>query len=238
MKKIIFISVIFVFLPFYLFSTPFYTETELFDKENVVTSVRDVGAPFVKDGYIVFTAHKSHRFVGISFDFEQYTEVHSFERLMFYDMDYNPMDSILFYLCEIPPHTKRVHYRLIIDGLWTHDPENSNIIVDTETNIAFSYIDLPYEAPVITKKTDAGFVHFVYEGTPGENIRLAGSFSGWDPYIYQLEETRPGFYELHLHLPPGTHYYTYYRGFTPFVDEKNPDRAYTDEGRVASVIYN
>ena len=236
MKKIFFISFIFIYLLFSAFSGSLYTEQELYDRQNLISSIRRVGEPFIQDGYIVFTAKEEYRFVGISFDFEQYKKIHALERLPFFDMDYEPLDSVLFYLCKIPQNTKRIQYRLIIDGLWTNDPLNSAIRIDETTQMKLSYVDLPYEAPVITKKTEDGFVRFIYEGEPGQTISLSGSFTGWDPYIYQMEETKQGFYELRLHLPPGTHYYTYYKGFTSFVDEKNPERAYTEEGRVASVL--
>lgn len=236
MKKIVFISFIFIFLCFQLFSVANYTEEVLYDRQNIISSIRHIGEPFVQGDYIVFTAKEEHRFVGISFDFEQYKTIHAFERLPFFDMDYKPLDSLLFYLCKIPANTKRIQYRMIIDGLWTNDPLNSQVLIDTQTHLKLSYIDLPYAAPIITQKMDEGFVRFVYEGEAGQNIRLSGSFTSWDPYIYQLEETQPGFYEIRLFLPPGTHYYTYYKGFTSFIDEKNPKRAYTDEGRVASVL--
>ena len=52
----------------------------------------------------------------------------------------------------------------------------------------------------------------------------------------ELEETKPGFYELSIPLPTGIYYYNYYLGMNSFVDKTNPNRAYTPEGRTASVI--
>jgi hypothetical protein len=52
-----------------------------------------------------------------------------------------------------------------------------------------------------------------------------------------LEETSPGFYEITLALPKGSYFYAYYKGTTSFVDETNPDKAYTPDGRVASVLH-
>ena len=55
-------------------------------------------------------------------------------------------------------------------------------------------------------------VKFVYEGNSGEKIRLAGSFTNWDSFIYYLKETKVGYYEIEIPLPPGTYYYTFYNG--------------------------
>ena len=55
-----------------------------------------------------------------------------------------------------------------------------------------------------------GTVHFVYKGKAGQHIRLGGSFTNWDSWIYELTETSPGLYELELPLPAGKYYYSYY----------------------------
>ena len=79
-------------------------------------------------------------------------------------------------------------------------------------------------------------VKFVYHGKTGEKIRLAGSFTNWDSFIYYLKEITPGHYELDLPLPSGTYYYTFYNGLDVILDEKNPNKVYTPEGRVACVL--
>ena len=83
------------------------------------------------------------------------------------------------------------------------------------------------------------YVNLFYEviqGQSGQIIRLGGTFTNWDSSIYVMRETAPGLYELEIPLPRGTHYYAYYDGMASFVDKTNPDRAYTADGRTASVI--
>ena len=46
----------------------------------------------------------------------------------------------------------------------------------------------------------------------------------------------PGLYELELPLTTGTYYYNYYLGLTPILDNTNPEKIYTADGRSASVI--
>ncbi len=232
MKKIIL-----VLLLFFIAVSLFALSDDNFDVQNLISGIQRAGPPIVKNGYVIFTANKLHRHVGIAFDYENFRTIHSYERLVFYDMDNKPIDSILFFISKLPENKDSLAYRLVIDGLWTIDPLNPTMFFDATTNLNFSLIAIEEKTIQVTKETKSGSVRFVYEGKPGQNIRLAGSFSGWDPYIYQLEETSTGFYELELYLSPGTYYYTYYKGLTPFIDEKNPHRAYTKEGRIASVLY-
>lgn len=204
--------------------------------QNLIAGIKRAGPPVVQDGFIIFTADKASRHVGIAFDFEDFKTVHSFERIIFYDSDYEPVDSMLFYVTKIPKNKDTLAYRLIIDGLWTIDPLNKNTCIDKTSHIKLSLLPIQEKTVQVTKKTDSGSVRFVFEGESGQKIRLTGSFTGWDPYIYELNETSRGFYELNLHLPPGTYYYNFYKGLSSFIDEKNPERAYTKDGRVASIL--
>lgn len=231
MKKIV------IVILFILTVVPFFAlSDDSYDVQNLIAGIQRAGPPVIRDGYVIFTAEKSHRHVGVAFNYEKYKTVHSFERRVFYDSDYKIADSILFYVAKVPENTDTLAYRLVIDGLWTTDPLNSNTFFDYSTNLKLSYVTIEEKTIQTTRKTNTGSVRFIYEGESGQKIRLAGSFTSWDPYVYELQETSKGFYELELYLSPGTYYYTYYKGLTAFVDERNPERAYTKEGKVASVL--
>lgn len=231
MKKIVFCFLL-ILLTIPLFALP----EENYDVQNLIAGIQRAGPPVVKNGYIIFTAEKNNRHVGIAFAHEHYSTVHSFERLVFYDSDYKIVDSILFYISKVPENTPTLSYRLVIDGLWTTDPLNMNQYFDYSTNLPLSYINIEEKTIQVTKSSTNGGVRFVYEGKSGQKIRLTGSFTSWDPFVYELRETALGFYELELYLSPGTYYYSFYNGLTSYIDERNPDRAYTKEGRVASVL--
>lgn len=231
MKKIALV-ILFICTAFQFFAL----SNDSYDVQNLITGIQRAGPPVVKDGYVIFTADKAHRHVGVAFNYEEFRTIHSFERLVFYDSDYEPVDSILFFISKLPENKSSVGYRLVIDGLWTIDPLNDHTYFDKYSNLTLSYFSIEEKSVPATRKTDSGSVRFVYEGKTGEEIRLAGNFTSWDPYIYELYETQPGFYELELHLAPGTYYYTFYKGLTSFIDERNPERAYTREGKVASVL--
>ena len=88
----------------------------------------------------------------------------------------------------------------------------------------------------ITENVPAGKVRFIYKGKSGQKVRLGGSFTNWDSWIYELTEVQPGLYILDLPLPPGTYQYAYYIGMNSYVDTSNPQRVWSADGKAASQI--
>lgn len=224
-----------------LFSPAFSLEIENFTDnqfilDSLIASIEIPESPRVHGDYIVFTADASVRYTGIAFDFEEYRSVHAFRRLVQRDIEGNEESSVLFYILKTPATLQQISYRLVVDGLWTTDPENPVQIYDKASNLLVSKILLNNSPNISTETTEKNTVRFVYEGESGQRIRLGGSFSNWDSFIYELTETYPGLYQLELALPRGTYYYAYYKGISSFLDDKNPSKAYTIDGRVASVI--
>ena len=167
--------------------------------------------------------------------------MHSFYKNTFYDIDLEPRDGVLFFVCKLPEKTRKVSYRLVIDGVWTIDPLNDQKYYDYEADTFFSYLEVTTPEEIKTEKVLAtgkskDTIRFIYKGKPDQKIRLGGTFTNWDSYIYELNETSPGFYELNLSLSPGTYYYAYYNGNSSFVDNTNPNKAYTADGKVASIL--
>jgi hypothetical protein len=52
------------------------------------------------------------------------------------------------------------------------------------------------------------FVQFRFEAPDAANVRLAGSFTNWQPE-YALYQTAPGIWTITLPLPPGVHDYAF-----------------------------
>ncbi|MCQ2591587.1 MAG: isoamylase [Treponema sp.] len=207
-----------------------------FELDSLIHEIEKPSAPIITDDYIIFTADVNHRNVGIAFDFENYKIVHPYKLLATTDIDGTKTNKHLFYCYERQHKLTTIKYRLIIDGLWTTDPLNPNKIYDDNVNLYFSFIEDPASIIKNTGKTKDDTVHFVYKGEKGLRLNLAGTFTNWDPWIYELKETSPGFYELNLPLPTGKYYYNYYVGLTPIEDNTNPDKVYSPDGRTASVI--
>lgn len=203
---------------------------------NLVTTIDDVGAPVVKNNRIIFTAEDNARHVGIAFDFENFRTIHSFQLRKIKDAEYETQKSFYFYILDLPKDVQSVEYRLVVDGLWTTDPLNPNVVHNEKSGLKLSKVDAFRYIPPVTEQPSAGIVRFVYEGKSGQQIRLAGSFTNWDSWIYELQEVSPGIYQFELPLPPGKYEYAFYNGMKSIVDRTNSNRCYTQDGREANFI--
>jgi len=206
------------------------------------------GGPEIYEDSVVFTAPSSYHRVGISFAHEGYAKVYWFKQLMIprdreelaaagknlKNMDPNKDSGIMFYVETIPGNIKNMDYRMIIDGLWTTDPLNP-LTVTGPTGVAESRVPLP-ERPknAPPSETQPGTYRFSFQGPPGETITVGGSFNNWDPFMYFLRETSPGFYTLTLSLPPGRFQYVFFYRGEQIPDRANAGSLYTREGRVIS----
>ena len=207
-----------------------------FELDTLLHNIEKPGRPIVTEDYIIFTANTSNRSVGIAFDFENYQVIHPFQILSSTDEEGNSTRKHLFYCYQRQHRFDTLKYRLVIDGLWTTDPLNPNKEYDENVNLYFSKLENLGQIKIVTEATKSDTVKFIYKGESGLKLNLAGTFTNWDPWIYQLEEIQPGLYELELPLTRGTYYYNYYLGLTPILDNTNPQKIYTTDGRSASVI--
>ena len=206
-----------------------------FELDTLLHNIEKPCEPIVTEDYIIFTANTQNRSVGIAFDFENYQVIHPFQVLSITDDEGKSTRRHLFYCYQRQHRFDTLKYRLVIDGLWTTDPLNPNREYDEQVNLYFSKLENLGQIRIETEaKNDT--VKFIYKGESGLKLQLAGTFTNWDPWIYQLEEIQPGLYELELPLTSGTYYYNYYLGLTPILDNTNPEKIYTADGRSASVI--
>lgn len=205
-----------------------------YDLSALIAEINSVRAPVVKGSHLIFTADAKPRFVGITFDFENFKTIHSLRRIDTYDMDYKVVNALYFYVLDIPENLTTVSYKLVVDGLWTIDPVNPNTKYDRTAGM-LSTVKIP-QTGAQGSAARYGTARFVYYGEPGVHVRLNGSFTNWDPYIYELRETAPGVYELELPLLKGTYYYYFVRGLSELTDPTNPSRIHSPDGRSASVL--
>ena len=245
MKKFIFalIGAAFLFPAFALkqkVATQSYSEQvqeiENYDFSSLVDTIRGVNPPYVSGNYLVFTARNDARSVGIAFDFEEYKTVHQFRLHKSVSYEGEVTDSWFYLVVPKPKKTMQVSYRMVIDGLWTLDPNNDRTVFDEKEGIYLSQIVIPKEDPAVTEILPSGLTRFVCFAESGQNIRIGGSFTNWDSWIYTMTEVAPGRYQIDIPLPRGTHYYAYYAGITAFIDKTNPLRGYSNDGKVVSRI--
>jgi hypothetical protein len=203
---------------------------------DLVNGIVGLGGPVVSGRYVVFTASGKARYTAVAFEHENYTELHSFKRLVRKDETGKEKEDVLFYIAEVPPECRQLNYRMVIDGLWTTDPQNKSEAYDYRNGMMVSTLPVDYYEVFKTSNVSNDRVRFAWTGASGKSITLAGTFNNWDPFMYDLTETSPGKYELVLPLPAGTWYYAYFEGTSQLTDYTNDDRVYTKDGRVASVI--
>ncbi|MGP1439620.1 MAG: isoamylase [Treponema sp.] len=204
---------------------------------SLVGGIIKSSAPKIVDKYIVFTASSSSRHVAVAFEHEKYAVLHSFRRLV-PDKEAGSvlLEPVLFYIMEIPENMTKLRYRLSFDGLMTQDPLNANEEFDFENRMTVSTVTFPPRRDIRTRIIDGKSVNFVYVGVPHLKISVAGSFNNWDPFMYFMEETSEGIYELTLPLPKGTYTYSYFLGTEMKVDITNHERSYGADGKVVSVL--
>ena len=204
------------------------------------------GRPEIFEDGVIFTAPSSYQRVGISFAHEGYSRVHWFRRLMIprdaaeltlngkpiKNINPNVDSGLMFHLEIIPEDLRNMDYRLIVDGLWTADPLNP-LTVTGSSGVLESRVPLP-EKPQTSPAGIPGTYRFSYLAQSGETITVGGSFNNWDPFMYELRETSPGFYNLTLPLPPGSHQYVFFHRGEWHPDPANAKMLYRSDGKIVS----
>jgi len=206
------------------------------------------GKPEIYEDGVIFTAPSTYNRVGIAFAYEGYARVYWLKRLMLpkdtadfppagkvpKNFSFNRDSGVMFYYQPIPANVRNLDYRMIIDGLWTTDPLNP-LTVTGPSGLAESRVPLPEKTKA---QADAdlspGTYRFSYQGPPGETVTVGGSFNHWDPFMYEMRETSPGFYTLTLPLPAGSFQYMFFLRGDRIPDPANPRQLYTRDGRIVS----
>jgi len=204
--------------------------------------------PLIVEDAVIFTAPSSYRRVGVAFAHEGFAKVYWFQKLMIPNENAGPWikekppadlhrdSGLLFFIYTIPEDLRGdLEYRLIIDGLWVRDPLNPNYRTDPASGVVRSVLPIPpIKRPDSPNRGPEGTLTFTFYAPPGEIVTVAGSFNNWDPFMYELRETRSGYYTLSLPLPPGTYQYTFFHRGERRLDPNNPNRIYTREGKPAN----
>jgi hypothetical protein len=225
-------------------------DTESYQFIDRLLSLDGPGAPVLYEDAMIFTAPSSHRRVGVAFAHEGFSKVYWFRQLL---VPQDPLGApippgkkqpdpyrdsgILFYVYQLPENLQELEYRLIIDGLWTTDTANSLSRKDGVSGLLYSVAPLPRRENIPGPlKGPPGTLSFSFKGPPGETVTVAGSFNGWDPFMYELDENPLGVYSLTLPLPPGKYQYIFFHRGERYLDPYNFNRVYSKDGKAASEI--
>jgi len=177
-----------------------------------------------------YESNKPVRLVGARFAHEDYRIFHIYFR--------NEHDVFLL-LLDIPEEVETLHYRIVVDGLWTSDPFNPHQQEDTfdRSFSVFSLQDRPPRTPISPEIDREGKVIFFFQSLPGRAVSVAGDFNNWDPFWHRLQETQPGEYHLSVQMPPGRHFYYFIVNGDRVLDPINQDSARDYEGYRVSTFF-
>jgi len=240
------LTLIFSFMPI----TAGAENWETYELIERLLAIPGPGTPLIYKDFVIFTADTSLRKVGIAFAHENFAYTYWFKQLL---LPQDPLNApippgkkvpdpykdsgIQFHVFEVPEGLNEVGYRFVINGLWTTDPYNPLTRRDLVSGLTLSVVRMPPRPIKLDplKGLPEGLT-FTFNGPPGETVTIAGSFNGWDPFMYELKENPAGVYTLTLPLLPGTYQYVFFCQGKRFVDLNNPRRSYSREGKASSEI--
>ena len=116
----------------------------------------------------------------------------------------------------------KYEYKFIVDGKWTHDPNNPDIVMNSHHTLN----------SILEIKKD---VNFWLKGYPdAKRVYLAGSFNNWKPEEIAMHK-EGNTWVVNLNLSGGKHWYKFIVDGEWITDPKNPIRE-NDRGHINSVI--
>lgn len=181
-----------------------------------MTEMDKSSAPFITGENLIFTYSPSRntvRHVGIAFKNENFSKIHNLFR---------NENGIYFYIYKFPKE-KVINYKFVEDGIWISDKNNSKIVKD-RNYITLSSFEIPNKnikehiSPIIMSKNAT----FVIKAEKGSSIYLTGDFNHWNPFLYKLEEEKPGIFTISINLPSGKYGYYYIYNGERILDSENP----------------
>jgi hypothetical protein len=240
----------FVILLIFIIGKVSALDTQSYDYIDKLLSLSTAAAPEFYEDAVIFTVPASYGKTGIAFAHENFKIIHQFKKLLFPIEDAPPAkpksktppervqeSGLLFFTYEIPDGKSVLEYRLVVNGLWTIDPYNSNSRLDLITGKSTSILEVPTLHRIVRHNgTVVGNAKFHFRADSGEHITVAGDFNNWDPFMYELEERLPGQYGLELPLPAGTYRYVFFLRGERRLDPYNEKKAYYSDGREASEL--
>jgi hypothetical protein len=244
--KTIVLSVLFIIITAFSWAS----DWESYELVNLLLNIQEPGAPVVHEDYVIFSADSKLRRVGVAFAHENFSTIYWFRQLMVSQQFLNPVilpgqkfpspykdSGLQFHVYRVPDHLRELEYRLVVNGLWTIDPTNPLSKRDPVSGLELSVIPIP-PRPVNLHPINGlpEGLKFSFKGPPGEIVTVAGSFNGWDPFMYELKEEPAGHYSLTIPLPSGVYQYVFFHRGQRHVDPHNPRRIYARDGSAASEI--
>ena len=167
--------------------------------------------------------------VQAAFEHESYSLLHPFR---------SNEAGVFILRVNVPEDLTTVRYRLVVDGLWTVDPNAPSEAVD-RWGVRISQFTVSPDRPrnrEYPSVTADGTVEFRVLAESGRSVAIVGSFNGWDPFMTPMMETQPGTYSRILRLPEGEHLYYFMIDGLRLPDPGNALRRWNVDGMPVSVV--
>ncbi|QMU99126.1 hypothetical protein F0310_01640 [Borrelia sp. A-FGy1] len=190
-----------------------------------VSTRKDNLTPMVDSKRVImfYPSDRSIRKVFAVFDFDGYSKKYLFQKNKY---------GLFFVKVNLPHGLERIKYKLIVDGIWTNDEYNKNIVYDKDL-IPFSVIDISVinnsyislRNPI--DSSNKREVEIFYIGRPGQFVTIAGNFNNFNPFLNRLteHEHNQGVYTIKLKdLPKGRIYYYFVDSGNKVIDKNNVNR--------------
>ncbi|MGL1890456.1 MAG: hypothetical protein OCD02_02465 [Spirochaetaceae bacterium] len=194
-----------------------------------ITEMLESQAPFIIGENLIFTykpSKKRVRHVGISFGNENYSKIHNL---------YKNENGIYFFIYKYPKEEK-IEYKYIEDGVWITDKKAQMNFIDNNF-ISLSSFKIPEKnikehiSPIINGSSAT----FTIKAEPESSIYLTGDFNSWNPFLYKLNEEKPGLFSITIRLPEGQYGYYYILNGERTLDIENPIKGRSNIGEKVSL---
>lgn len=217
---------------FIIFTCALFTASgESFELNLFIQRLEHASPPVIFNDVIVFSyePQPSASIVAARFSHENYATLHVYRQ---------NENGVFILTLPVPFQCLTLKYRIMIDGVWTHDPANLDSERDDRGTI-FSVFrfetsaDIPIESPVLLPD---GIVEFSLQTNSGSMVMIAGDFNAYDPFTHRMSEISPGLYRIRLKIFPGNHYYYFVVDGLPMIDPRNPALGETVRGQRLSLV--
>lgn len=174
--------------------------------------------PRISQNGLVFSYQNSHaQMVELKSSFDQWTWRYPFEKKMEFGGFWNGIWelSLSSQYKNFQLKQGKYHYKLLIDGQFTHDPLNLNREEDPRGGrisyftleqdiLDYRRIQNPY--PVDSKKEGRKY-RFVYRDLKAQKVYLVGNMNQWNSYSHPFEYKGNGLWEIEIRLLKGNYEY-------------------------------
>jgi len=196
-----------------------------------ITSIEHAAAPRVIGSNILlsYAAPSMSQSVNLALEHEDYRIFHRYRK---------NRHGIFVLSLPVPEGKQKIRYKLIVDGLWTTDPNAAMERDDRQFLVSYFVLEgsLGAPAPGVRILADER-TRFIYLGVSGDSVFLVGDFNGWDPFLTPMLESPiyPGLYSVILRLPDEAKHYRYVINGKETIDPENPKIARSIRGKLVSL---